>query len=129
MLIVDASAVVDLITLAPRGIGVARQIVEEELLAPELVDAEVLSAVARQQRAGGLTETEADDAVDRFTNLSLLRASHVLLTEQAWHLRHRMRISDAFYVACAQLMKAALITTDGRLARAPLPGVSILLVS
>jgi len=129
MLVVDASAVVDLLIRAPHGVRVLRAMETEEVVAPELIDVEVLSAIARQQRGGLLDAQEADRAIAKFNDLPLTRVSHVILTEAAWRLRHRARLSDGFYVACAELVNAPLMTTDGRLARASLPGISILLVN
>src|SRR5579875_1353992 len=124
--VVDASATVEVVTRTPRGARVRRSF-GTELVAPELIDAEVVSALARQQRAGELTAAEADTALARFTRLQLTRVSHVVLTDEAWRLRHRIRTTDAFYAVCARLMNAELITTDGRLKRASLPGVLVTL--
>ena len=43
----------------------------------------------------------------------------------AWALRDRVRITDAFYVACAKTLDAELVTRDGALSRAPLPDIAI----
>jgi predicted nucleic acid-binding protein len=47
------------------------------------------------------------------------------LTPRAWRLRDRVRITDAYYVACAEFTNAPIVTCDVRLARAALPGVTI----
>lgn len=51
-----------------------------------------------------------------------------VVEQRVWQLRDQVRITDGYYVACAELLDAALLTCDARLARAPLTGVSILLV-
>ena len=94
------------------------------MAAPELLDVEVLSALWRLVRAGVLTEAAATAAA-RLRTMPVLRVRDELLTEQAWALRHRVRIADAFYLGCARFLGGVLITTDGRLARAPLPGLSV----
>jgi predicted nucleic acid-binding protein len=38
--------------------------------------------------------------------------------KDAWRGREFLRISDAFYAACAQHLEAGLLTTDHRMARA-----------
>lgn len=43
-------------------------------------------------------------------------------------MRSRIRVADAYYVACAQLLRAPLLTCDRRLASAPMPDVAVLLV-
>ena len=125
MLVLDASAAVDLLARTTRGTQVAEQLADDDVAAPELLDVEVLSGLWRLVRAGELTEAAAHTAAARLGTMPVLRISHRLLSEQAWALRHRVRMADAFYVSCAGLVGGVLITTDRRLARAPLPGVSV----
>jgi len=129
MLVMDASGAVDLVARLPRGRGVQRRVAGQQLVAPELLDVEVLSALARFERAGDLAGTEADAAVSGFRRLPVERVSHRILVSDTWTLRHQLRTADAFYVACARLLDAPLLTTDARLARARVPGVSVVLVS
>jgi len=129
MLVVDASAVVDLLLRTPRGERVAARLTDDpEVVAPELVYVEVLSAVHRLVRAGILRGAEATQIVAELTVMPMRLWSHQTLLAGAWELRDRVRISDAFYVACAQALGLPLLTTDGRLARAPLPGTTVTLV-
>jgi predicted nucleic acid-binding protein len=51
------------------------------------------------------------------------------LAGRAWRLRDRVRISDAFYVACAELVHGSLVTTDSRLGRAGPSGVTVTVVA
>jgi predicted nucleic acid-binding protein len=125
MLVLDASAAIDLLARTTRGVKVAEHLARDDVAAPELLDVEVLSALWRLVRAGELTETAATRAAARMRAMPVLRVRHELLTEQVWVLRHRVRIADAFYLSCGRLLGGTLITTDGRLARAPLPGLSV----
>ena len=125
MLVLDASAAVDLLARTTRGVRVAEHLARDDVAAPELLHVEVLSALWRLVRAGELTEAAATTAAARMRAMPVLRVRHERLTDQAWALRHRVRIADAFYLGCARLLGGALITTDGRLARAPLPGLSV----
>lgn len=43
-------------------------------------------------------------------------------------MRRSLRVPDAYYVACAALVDDALVTTDARLAHAPLPVITVSLV-
>lgn len=89
----------------------------------------MLSALARLERSGTISGPEATDAVRGLGRLPCTRVAAEALLEQVWSLRHGVRISDAHYVALARTLDATLLTSDGRLARAPLPhGVSVLLV-
>ena len=125
MLVLDASAAIDLLARTTRGGRVADHMARDDVAAPELLDVEVLSALWRLVRAGELTEAAATTAAARLRAMPVLRVRHELLTEQAWALRHRVRIADAFYLGCARFLGGTLITTDGWLARAPLPGLSV----
>jgi predicted nucleic acid-binding protein len=76
-----------------------------------------------------LTARAAAAAVQELADLPLTKVEDEVLLDRAWALRQRVRISDAFYVACAQLLEAPLVTADARLARAGLTGVTIHLVA
>jgi predicted nucleic acid-binding protein len=128
MLVLDASAAVDLLLRSPRGRRVAEQLRSGDVAAPELIDVEVCSALARLQRGGAVTAVEADTAVRRLAAMPVRRLQHLLVLPVAWSLRDRVRVADAFYVACAHVTSGALVTCDARLAAAPLPGVPVTLV-
>ena len=53
------------------------------------------------------------------------RISHAELIREAWQHRHNVSAYDAFYIVAAQLADAPLLTADGPLSRAPLPGVIV----
>lgn len=127
MLVVDASGVVDLLIRSPRGARVAERM-SDDVVAPELLDVEVLSAVARLVRADEITADRADVAVRRLTTLPVFRVRHQLLVDKAWALRGSLRVADAFYVACAQVLGSSLLTTDTRLGRAMPRGVTVTVV-
>jgi predicted nucleic acid-binding protein len=128
MIVLDASAVVELLVESPLTKRVESALGRDEWCAPELLDAEVISVIWRSVRSGQLSARAADRAVGSLQAMPLTRVGHGVLSKQVWQLRERVWIFDAFYVACAQAFGATLVTTDARLARAPLPGVSILLV-
>jgi predicted nucleic acid-binding protein len=128
-LVVDASAVIDLLVGGPRTAAVEQHAAGASLVAPDLLGVEVLSALARLARGGALTRRSADAASAAWARTSVERLPLAPVEERVWELRDRLRISDAYYVAYAQLLQAPLLTCDGRLARAPLGGVSVLLVT
>ena len=98
MLVLDASAAIDLLARTTRGVKVAEHLARDDVAAPELLDVEVLSALWRLVRAGELTEAAATTAAARLRAMPVLRVRHELLTEQAWALRHRVRIADALAI-------------------------------
>jgi predicted nucleic acid-binding protein len=126
VIVLDASAAVELLLGTPLGVRVGRAIEAEVVLAPELLEVEVVSAVARLVRAGVVTATGGQARVDGLRLLPVRRIPHSLLTARAWQLRHRLRVSDAYCVACAEW--ASLLTTDARLGWAALPGLTVTVV-
>ncbi len=71
---------------------------------------------------------EADGAVEAWGTFPCTRVTAVPLLGDVWGLRHAVRIADAHYVALAGALGAPLLTADARLARAPITGVTVLLV-
>ncbi|MGH3715949.1 MAG: type II toxin-antitoxin system VapC family toxin [Micromonosporaceae bacterium] len=128
MIVVDASAAVELLLRTPRGEQVAARLEGEHAAAPELLDVEVISAMARLLRARAISEADAGSAVELLERMPLTRVRHEVLDQRSWQLRDRVRIAAAFYVACSELFRSPLLTCDPRLARAALPGTAMLLV-
>lgn len=126
--VLDASAVVELLLRTPTGLLVARHLDDVAVMAPDLLDVEVCSALARLERSGVITPTDAGDAVLRLGRLPVPRIACELLRDRAWALRDRVRVADAFYVATAALLRGSLLTCDARLARAPLPSIAVTLI-
>lgn len=126
-LVLDASAAVELLLDTARGQRVALQLTDA-MVAPELLDVEVASALGRLERAALLAPAEADSLIAALASLPVDRLPHAALLDQAWALRLSLRIADAFYVSCALLLSATLLTCDARLAAAGLRGVTVSLV-
>lgn len=118
MAVVDASAVVDLITLTARATAVEAALAERKIHAPAHIDAEVLSAVGRMNRASEVHTGAVDTVFDDLVRMPLVRHLAYDLVRDAWTYRHDVRLTDALYVALAARLGAPLITTDVRLSRA-----------
>ena len=122
MIVLDAAALVDVLTDQPDASWVLDRIEGTPVCAPGHQPAEVLSALARLQRAGVLDEAAAREAL---VEAGGLRQELVPLTEElvlrAFDLAGRIRVLDGLYVALAEARGARLVTTDRRLARAQLP--------
>lgn len=127
-LVLDASAAVNVLLPSKHRSTLVNRLVNRDVWAPQIVDLEVLSAVARLQRSGEVTRAEADGAMDAWARMPLDRIDNELVSRQVWRLRDVLRISDAFYVAAAQLLEAELLTCDARLGRAPLRDVVLTVV-
>jgi predicted nucleic acid-binding protein len=123
MLVVDASAVTELLLGRRAADAVAQQLRDHEfdLHAPHLLDIEVLSALRRVVAAGDASTTRAAEAIADLRALPLERHGHDALTPRIWELRENLSAYDAAYVALAEAIAdepAALVTADVRLARA-----------
>ena len=117
--VIDASATVEYLLESELGLQVAALILDARLIAPELLDAEVLSALRQETLRGRISEAEAVTALERLNDLPVERVSHQPYIRDAWELRHNVSAYDALYVAVARIYGATLLTADGRLARAP----------
>lgn len=127
--VLDASAAVELLLRTPRGRRVERHLTDDLVTAPELLDVEVCSAMARLERSGDVDRMAADDAVRRLGALPVTRISHDLIRATAWSLRDRVRVADAYYVATARAVGGGtLLTCDVRLSRASLADVTLTVV-
>jgi predicted nucleic acid-binding protein len=116
MLVIDASVLVDALLVA--GPSRAR-LASENLQAPELIDAELLSVLRRLVLAGKLQDGDALQALATANKLGLRRHASRSLWPRAWELRTNLSAYDALYVALAEQLDAPLFTADARLARAP----------
>jgi predicted nucleic acid-binding protein len=115
MIVLDASAAVQ----ALLNDGQARHLVAAESLhAPHLVDAEVLSALRRLVGAGTLTADDGARCVNTWSGIGLIRYAAGPLLERIWELRQTISAYDAMYVALAEQLDCALVTTDARLSGA-----------
>lgn len=119
MIVLDASAAVDLLIGTDRGGAVAQALRPlRRVHVPELLDAEVVAVIRRWTLRGWLAVDLGERAVAELGELALVRHRHAALRRRAWELRHRCSAYDAFYIALAEVLDAELLTTDTRLARA-----------
>ena len=121
MIVVDASAVLELLLNTPAGQAVAERIAASGLglHAPHLVDVEIAQALRRYAREGKLALTEAAEAIDDLHDLDLNRHAHEPLVDRIWQLRENFSAYDAAYIALAEALDTVLLTCDARLTRAP----------
>ncbi|WP_219417787.1 type II toxin-antitoxin system VapC family toxin [Pseudonocardia nigra] len=122
MIVLDASALVDVVLAQKNADWILGLLDEEDVAAPSHQPAEVLSALARLVRAGVLTPEKARIALDAALGtpqqLVTPSAAHV---RRAFALREHIRVADGLYVALADELDCPLVTTDRRLAGANTP--------
>lgn len=123
--VIDASAAAEYLLRTPPGRRLEDLVAEATLVAPELLDAEVLSVLRRALLQNRLEEHRARLALEDLGAWPVDRIPHAALLQQAWKHRHNVSAYDAFYVAVAQLYEAPLLTADGPLSRAPGLGVVV----
>jgi predicted nucleic acid-binding protein len=121
VIVLDASALVELLLDTPTGRAIGTRIADPAvgLHVPHLVDVEVVQALRRYTRDGKLDAASAAVALDDLRALDLQRHPHESLLDRVWELRNNLSAYDAVYLALAEILDAVLLTCDGRLARAP----------
>ena len=121
MIVLDASALVELLLGTDSGRSIAERIADPGLglHVPHLADVEVAQALRRFVRNGELDVTSGRSALQDLRALDLERHPHEPLLDRVWALRDRLTAYDAVYVALAEALDTVLLTCDARLARAP----------
>lgn len=126
MLVVDASAAYDaLVGRDPLDEITVRLAQGAELVAPYLIDIEVVNALRKSVLAGRLTADRASDARDDLLNLSLDRFPHEPFIDRIWELRDQLSAYDAAYLALAEAIGIPLITCDAALASVARDSVTV----
>ncbi len=90
----------------------------DELHVPALCDIEFASALRHAARARPPEVVRLDERLATYLALPLHRHPHEPLLRRVLELREALSAYDAAYVALAELLDAALLTDDKRLARA-----------
>lgn len=117
MIVLDAAAVVDALTVVDGSDELRAELAGEELHAPTLLDFEVVSALRGLTMGGHLGADRAKDALTDFSDLPLQRwPSSDSLRRRAFDLRQNLSAYDASYIALAEALGCPLLTRDFRLA-------------
>ena len=116
--VVDASALVDLLVEGQTTGWVADQLADLTLHAPAHVAAEVLTALHGMVRRGRLLPEPVDAILRRVAVMPVDLVDVRELILGAWARRDQHSLTDALYVELAARLDTIVITTDRRLARA-----------
>ncbi len=121
MIVVDASAMLELLLATPKASAVAKRVfgISVPLHAPHLIDVEIAQVLRRAVLARNISAEQASLALDDFLAIPLYRTPHDILLPRIWQLRANLSAYDAAYVALAEALAAPLVTCDQRLAAAP----------
>jgi predicted nucleic acid-binding protein len=126
--VIDSSALVELVIKSERASAVAQAIGATDMVAPDVVNPEVLAALRRLERTGELTTQRAVQALDDLMDAPVRRFSTLPLLAEAWTLRANVTGADALYVVLARILRCPLVTADRKLSGAPNLGVPMLTV-
>ena len=126
--VIDSSALVELLAQTEGAPAVAQAVGGVDMVAPDVVNPEVLSALRRMERIGTLTARRGVQAVDDLMDAPVRRFSTLPLLAEAWTLRANVSAADALYVVLARILRCPLVTADRKLSRAPGLGVPLVMV-
>ncbi len=129
LVVVDASAAVELLRRTPVGRQVGHGLRASTAAAPAHFDAEVFSAFGRLARDRVMSTAQVGLALVELARAPIQRMPVPPLLEEAWSLRDNVSQRDALYVVLARRLEASLLTADARLARVPRLGVSVTVVA
>ncbi|HEV2200907.1 MAG TPA: type II toxin-antitoxin system VapC family toxin [Bryobacteraceae bacterium] len=121
MIVLDASAAFEMVSLTPLGREIETRLLDETPPhAPHLLDLEVASSLRRHCALGALSPARARQALLDLSEMPLIRHPHYPLLPRIWEFRQNFTMYDASYLALAEALDATLLTRDGALASAPL---------
>lgn len=118
-IVVDASAIVELLIQSDRADFVRQAISGLDMIAPDFLNVEVLSALRRLQHLEVALPARITQAVADLQTAPITRWPTTPLISMIWDLRMNLSAYDASYVALARAHACQLVTGDARLARAP----------
>lgn len=122
MIVLDASAVLDLLLNVPGRAEIISERIAEEgpgLHAPHLLDVEVAQVLRRFVLRGELSPEQASDAFEDLDDLRITRYPHGPLLQRAFELRDNATMYDAVYLVLAEALGAPILTSDEALASVP----------
>lgn len=115
MIVIDASAFLEVLLRSPSGLTVEALLVDT--LVPDLLDAEVFHRLVRAERSGALAPMQLDERLELLYDAPIERVPCRELLPTARRFATAMSGYDALYAALAASLRCPLVTTDGRLAR------------
>ncbi len=117
-LVVDASAVAEILFGTEAGRRAAVLVDGQELIAPQHLTAEVASVIRGWSLSQQITDAEALRAFREFDELSIEQMPMLSLLPAVYELRHNVSAYDAMYVVLARAAQCSLLTLDAHLVAA-----------
>jgi predicted nucleic acid-binding protein len=126
--VIDASALVELLLRRERWPAVVQAVGDTQMVAPDVINAEVLSAFRRRELRGELRADRGRAAVEDLLDAPVRRFPTLPLLPAAWALRASVTAYDACYIALARDLACPLVTADRKLSGVPRLGVPLITV-
>jgi predicted nucleic acid-binding protein len=124
--VVDASVLaVALVDDGPDGDRTRDALRGRRLVAPALVDLEIMAIWHRGTAAGAIPARRVDLAMDDLSRLPVERVAPARVLPLCWDLLTAVTPVDAAYLALADVLDAPLLTADTRLASRRPAGVRV----
>ncbi len=123
MIVIDASVLVNVLADDGTDGRVARQTLraETDLAAPDLIDIETAAVLRKRWLRKDLNLDRFRHAMDDLADLQIIRYPAASFMSRVFELRSNVTPYDAVYVALAEELGCALVTSDKRLAAATGP--------
>jgi predicted nucleic acid-binding protein len=115
MIVVDASAVLEILKQTSTGLEFAAALDGHLLHAPHLIDLEVTRALHRWESGGEISPRAAQRALETFLLMPVTRYPHITFLPGIWALRHNLTAYDAAYLVLTKSLDAKLLTMDSAL--------------
>ncbi len=112
MIVVDASAFLELLLRTEVGVAVEERLSDEVAATPHLFDAEVFHRLVTFGKHGVLAAHEVESAVGDLRDAPITRVDHRPLLAQAHRMTKALSGDDALYAALAGLARGRLVTGD-----------------
>lgn len=116
---------VEVIGQTPTGRLLGGRLVNQELVAPAILDAEVASALRRVLLRGGSPRSDIESALGVLRSWPIERVGYAHLIRISMQWWENVSAYDALYLAVARSRGATILTVDGALARAPITDVVV----
>lgn len=113
---IDASVLLDLL-IRPASMAQHKDLLNDDLIAPDHVIAEVQNALRRMYITKHISRARANEAAKDFANIAIDFVSLHALQRDMWSMVGNVSSYDAAYLSVARLSNTPLLTRDSRLAR------------
>ena len=131
MFVLVASVVVDLLLQREPFYSRIKMLIRSAdwLVAPHLMDIEVVQVLRRFVLRGELSSQRAEEAVRDLQDLPIERYPHTAFLLRVFSLRNNLTAYDALYLVLAEILQATLLTRDTAFAEVSGSGITVTVIS